>query len=312
MCEANQTQVTQIYLFGFQPLHKFKPVLFTGFLLCYLMILIGNLLIIVLVSVVDFLKIPMFFFLTQLSIADVLLTTSVVPKMLDIILAEEGRLSFAECIIQLYCFCTFGFVQCFLIAIMSYDRYLAICNPLIYTSVMIPQVCFWLIGGSWLLILLIVSSEIILLCQFNFCGSNKIDDFFCDFGPVVELSTSDTSSLLLQDFVTSIFAIFFPFVFIIITYICIAFAIMKISSASGRKKAFSTCSSHLMTVCTYYVTLIIVYIAPTNESGVNINKYRSLLYVVATPLMNPIIYSLRNKEIKKALIKLISSIKTIC
>ncbi|XP_068129426.1 olfactory receptor 10C1-like [Hyperolius riggenbachi] len=311
MCEANQTQVTQISLLGFQVNHKFKALLFIVFILIYMMILCGNLLIIILVTTVHHLKIPMYFFLKHLATADVLLTSSVVPLMLDCMLTEERKLSLTECIIQLYCFGLFGFGQCCLIAAMSFDRYLAICSPLRYSSIMNPRVCQQLVAGSWFLDTLVTSSEIIVVCQLSFCNLNYIDHFFCDFGPVVGLSTSDTSGLMLQDFITSLLMIFFPFVFIIATYICISFTILKISSACGRKKAFSTCSSHLVTVCTYYGTLITVYMIPTVCSEVNINKYISLLYILVTPLMNPIIYSLRNQEIKRALLKLLNNITLV-
>ncbi|XP_069817391.1 olfactory receptor 10A7-like [Dendropsophus ebraccatus] len=305
MCEENQTQVTQIRLIGFRSLHKFRYLLFIVFLLTYLFILVGNLLIILLVSIINHLKTPMFLFLKHLSIADVLLTTTIVPTMLDIIFLDEGLLSFWGCILQLYLFGIVGFIQCSLIALMSYDRCLAICLPLRYSSLMSPNLCLHLVVGSWVLVSVLTSSEfLIVIIQFTFCGLNSIDHFFCDFGPIVELATSDTSILILQDFVMSILTIFFPFAFIIMTYICIFFSILKISSTFGRRKAFSTCSSHLITVCAYYGTLITVYMKPSDQNSSHVNKYRSLLYVVVTPLMNPIIYSLRNHEIKRAMQKM--------
>ncbi|XP_073510954.1 olfactory receptor 5P81-like [Phyllobates terribilis] len=309
MCEENHTQVTQIRLLGFQSLSEYKTLLFVLFLLTYMFILGGNLLIIILVTTIEHLKTPMFFFLKHLSIADVLLTTSVIPTMLDIMLVEEGILSFWTCVIQLYVFGIFGFIQCFLIAVMSFDRYLAICHPFRYSSLMSPDLCLRLVIESWFMVILLISSEFIVIIQFNFCGLNSIDHFFCDFGPVVELSTSDTSVLIVQDFVTSIFLIFLPFAFIIISYFCILFTILNISSTYAKRKAFSTCSSHLTTVCVYYGTLISVYMTPSDESSSNINKYRSLLYLVVTPLMNPIIYSLRNSEIKRAMQKMMSLIQ---
>ncbi|XP_056425599.1 olfactory receptor 510-like [Hyla sarda] len=304
MCEENQTQVTQIRLLGFQSLHKYRTLLFIVFLLTYIFILGGNLLIILLVSIIDHLKTPMFFFLKHLSITDVLLTTSVVPVMLDIILVEEGILSFWGCMIQLLLFALFGYFQCSLIAVMSYDRYLAICHPLRYSSMMIPALCLQLVFGVWILVSVLTTSEFLVIIQFNFCGLNSIDHFFCDFGPVITLTTSDTSIFLLQDNVISVVLIFFPFVFIVVTYACIFYTILKIPSTLGKRKAFSTCSTHLITVGTYYGTLITVYIIPPDESSLYINKYRSLLYLVVTPLMNPIIYSLRNQEIKRAVQKL--------
>ncbi|KAM9313332.1 olfactory receptor 5P68-like [Gastrophryne carolinensis] len=312
MCEFNQTQVTLIRLLGFQGLYKFRLLLFMVFLLTYLTILSGNLLIIILVATVQKLKNPMFFFLKHLATSDILMTTSVLPLALDVIIKDEGGkdISLAGCIMQLYCFGICSYLQCFLIAAMSYDRYLAICHPLQYPLLMNAQVCLQLIIGLWTLAVSLVSSEIILVCRFDFCGLNCIDHFFCDFGPLVELSTSDISALMLQDFIISIGTIFLPFVFIIVTYLYILVTILKISSACGQRKAFSTCSSHLTTVCSFYGSLIIVYMVPSDESSTSLNKYRSLLYIVVSPLMNPIIYSLRNHEIKKALQKMFSNVNT--
>ncbi|XP_077118627.1 olfactory receptor 5P64-like [Ranitomeya variabilis] len=302
MCDVNQTQVTQIRLLGFQTLFKYKPLLFFLLTLSYICILGGNLLIILLVTIIDHLKTPMFFFLKHLSIADVLLTTNVIPMMLGIMLVEEGVLSLWGCMTQLYFFGIFCSVQCFLIAIMSYDRYLAICHPLRYSSLISPDLCLRLVIGAWFLVIVLSSSELFVIIQFNFCGLNYMDHFFCDLGPLMELATSDISNVMLQDFVYGIFMLFFPFVFIILTYFCIFYTILKISH--GRRKAFSTCSSHLTTVCAYYGTLIVVYMIPSDESSSNINKYRSLLYLVVTLLMNPIIYSLRNNEIRRAMQKM--------
>ncbi|XP_069618811.1 olfactory receptor 5G9-like [Ranitomeya imitator] len=302
MCEENQTQVTQIRLLGFQSLSEYKPLLFLLLTLSYICILGGNLIIILLVTIIDQLKTPMFFLLKHLSIADVLLTTSVIPMMLDIMFVEEGVLSLWGCLTQLYFCGIFCSVQCLLIAIMSYDRYLAICHPLRYSSLISLDLCLNLVMGAWFLVIVLISSEFLVYIQFNFCGLNYIDHFFCDFGPLLELATSDIFIVILQDFVYSIFVVFFPFVFIIITYFCIFFTILNISY--GRRKAFSTCSSHLTTVCAYYGTIIVVYMAPSDESSSNINKYRSLLYLVVTPLMNPIIYSLRNNEIRRAMQKM--------
>ncbi|KAM5171532.1 olfactory receptor 5P81-like [Mantella aurantiaca] len=309
MCEFNQTQVTQIKLLGFRGLYKFRILLFMVFLLTYVMILSGNVLIIMLVATVDQLKIPMFFLLKHLATSDVLLTTTVIPMTLEVIIKNEGRVSLVGCITQLYFFVCCGFSQCFLIAVMSYDRYLAICNPLRYSSLLNSRVFSQLIIGLWGFVAILASSEIVVIFQFNYCGLNSIDHFFCDFGPVVKLSTSDISALMLQDIVISIVTIFLPFAFIIITYICILVTILKISSTSGRRKAFSTCSSHLAMVCAYYGTLIIVYVAPSEESSTNTNTYKSLLYIVVSPLMNPIIYSLRNHEIKRALKKILVNFK---
>ncbi|XP_068129405.1 olfactory receptor 11A1-like [Hyperolius riggenbachi] len=304
MCEVNQTEITEIRLVGFQDLNTFIFPFFIVLLLIYIFILFGNLLIVILVTTFDHLKIPMFFFLKHLATVDVLLTTTIVPVMLHTIFTEEKSISFVNCMSQLYCFGTCTCVQCYVIATMSYDRYVAICIPLRYAFLMNPNVCVSLVVGSWCLGTVIMSSEMIAVFHLDFCGLNYIDHFFCDFGPVVELSTSDTTGIMIHDFVISILLLPLPFACIVLTYICISFNILKISSATGRRKAFSTCSSHLATVCTYYGTLMTVYMVQTDYSTVNINKYRSLLYILGTPLINPFIYSLRNHEIKKTLLKL--------
>ncbi|KAM4038622.1 olfactory receptor 5G9-like [Anomaloglossus baeobatrachus] len=265
MCEENQTQVTQIRLLGFQSLSTYKTLLFILLLHSYVCILGGNLLIILLVTIIDHLRIPIFLFLKHLSIADVLLTNTVVPMMLDIMFVEEGILPFWGCLMQQYLVGIFGLVQCFLIVIMSLDRYLAICHPLRYSSQMSPDLCLQLVIGSWCLVIVLISSEFFVIIQLSFCGLNSIDHFFCDFGPVIELVTSDTSILMLQDFILSIFILFLPFALIIISYFCIFLTILKISSSYGKRKAFSTCSSHLTTVCAYYGTLIAVYMTPSDQ-----------------------------------------------
>ncbi|KAM4675896.1 olfactory receptor 5P66-like [Discoglossus pictus] len=305
MCN-NQTQSVEFLLLGFQTLYSFKALFFIVFLLMYIAILSGNILIIILVTISAQLNIPMFFFVKHLAIGDVLLTTNIIPNMLHIILREKETLSILSCISQLYFFGISGFAQCFLLAVMSYDRYLAICNPLRYSSIMNAKTCLQLASGCWLLVFILISSETVLLFQLQFCGLNYINHFFCDFGPLVELSYSDTSTLLLLDFVISIFMFFVPFIFIIMTYIYIFITILKITSTIGKKKAFSTCSTHLAIVSTYYGTLMTVYMGPSDENSLSENKFRSLMYIVVTPLMNPIIYSLRNLEIRGVLKKLLN------
>ncbi|XP_069817419.1 olfactory receptor 11A1-like [Dendropsophus ebraccatus] len=306
MCFENETRVTQIRMIGFQSLHKYKSLLFVVFLLAYLFIIGGNLLIILIVTIFDHLKIPMYFFLKHLSIADILGTTSVVPMMLDIIFVEEVILPLWGCLIQLYVIAIIAVSQCFIIAVMSYDRYLAICQPLRYSSLMGPHLCLQLVIWSWLFSSMFMLSEFFVAIQLNFCGSNSIDHFFCDFGPTIALATSDTSSLFLQDLIISSFTSWFPFSFIIVTYICIFYTILIISSTHSRKKTFSTCSSHLITVCMFFGAEITIYASPSYENTSIIKKYISLLFVIVTPFMNPIVYSLRNHEIKRAIQKIIS------
>ncbi|CAI9569632.1 unnamed protein product [Staurois parvus] len=312
MFKSNQTVVTEFLLLGFPGLKGFKPVFFLLMLTTYMITLTINLFIIILVSTTAKLNFPMYFFLKHLSLTKMAFLTTVVPKMLHIILKDEGRLSLYVCITQLYCVCICSYLQCFLIAIMSYDRYLAICNPLRYTSLMNSHVCFQVIIGLCFFVTILVSSEMIVIYRYDYCGLNSIDHFYCDFYPLIELSSSDTSGLKLQDFIISIITICLPFAFIIMTYIFIIIPILKISSVHGRRKAFSTCSSHVTLVGAFYGTFIIVYMTPPDEASSHLNKYRSLLYLAVSPLINPIIYSLRNHEIKAALQKTLADFRNLC
>ncbi|XP_073402871.1 olfactory receptor 1f45-like [Dendrobates tinctorius] len=300
MCDVNQTEVTEFLLLGFKGLYKYKFLLFILFLFCYLMILAGNLLIIVLVSTNHNLNTPMFYFLKHLAVADILSTTTIVPMMLNIILYDMMEVPVWSCIFHLHIVFIFGFNPIILITIMSYDRYLAICHPMRYNSIMQPHICFKMVLGSWF-VNFVLSFEMILVWQLEFCGRNTIDHFFCDFELLLELTTSDTHLLTLVDFVIDIIGGVIPFVLILISYFSIFLVIMTLSSTSGLSKAFSTCGSHLTTVCIYYGTLIMVYMLPSNDRSSSTNKFLSLLYIVVSPMMNPIIYSLRNQEIRRTL-----------
>ncbi|OCT90865.1 olfactory receptor 11L1 [Xenopus laevis] len=309
MCEGNQTTVFVFVLLGFPIFNNLRFYFFTFFLFIYIFILTENLTIVTLLSTNCRLYAPMFFFLKQLALCDLFLTTNTVPKLLEVIWLEGSSISFSGCIAQFYLHSVAGIVECFILTVMSYDRYLAICNPFHYVCIMNYSHCLNLAVWSWLLGFLVMVLEMLLIWNLQFCGSNVIDHFFCDFAPLLELSSSDISTVVLEDFVFSMPVIVCPFMFILGTYIFILIAILKITSKDGRKKAFSTCSSHLAIVCTYYGTLIAVYVVPSE--GLNINKFRSLLYIMLTPLFNPLIYSLRNVEIKGALQKLVNPRKKI-
>ncbi|XP_077118633.1 olfactory receptor 5G3-like [Ranitomeya variabilis] len=300
MCDVNQTEVTEFLLLGFTGLYKYKFLLFILFFFSYLIILGGNLLIIVLVSTNHNLNTPMFYFLKHLAVADILSTTTIVPMMLNIILYDMKEVPVRICIFHLHMVSIFGFSPIILLTIMSYDRYLAICSPMRYNSIMQPHVCFKMVLGSWIFNF-VLSFEIIFVWQLEFCGSNVIDHFFCDFRILLELTTSDTNMFTLVDFVISIIGGVIPFALILISYLSIFFIIMTLSSSSGLSKAFSTCGSHLITVCIYYGTLFMIFIPTSNDRSLSANKFLSLLYIVVSPMMNPIIYSLRNQEIRRTL-----------
>ncbi|XP_075699582.1 olfactory receptor 5G29-like [Rhinoderma darwinii] len=302
MSANNQTAVVEFLLLGFRNLHAFKFLLFLFLLLVYVVSLGGNLLIITLVIFSRFLQSPMYFFLSHLSFCDTMFTTNVLPNMLQVILQEGSTLSVAGCIAQYHVFGFSATTESFLLTIMSYDRYLAICNPLRYTAMMNLSLQVLLVSSSWFLSLVVTLTSLLLICRLQFCGPNVIDHFFCDVAPLLELSCSDTSLVKIEIYVCSVPIVLFPFLFIMGSYISIFLSIARISSASGRQKAFSTCSSHLTVVSLYYGTLFAVYVVPTSISSLNLNKILSLLYTVATPMFNPIVYSLRNQELKTALV----------
>ncbi|CAI9619171.1 unnamed protein product [Staurois parvus] len=273
----------------------------------YVLTLFGNLLIITLVYYNKTLHTPMYFFLIQLSISDILLTTDIAPYLLYTLLHEGGTMSFTGCIFQQYMFDVIESTECLLLTVMSYDRFLAICKPLHYTSIMNELFCIILTIISWLFSICSMMIAAITIAGLDFCGPNIIDHFFCDVSPLLKLSCSDTFWVQLDMILNSVPLLFLPFLIIIISYTYIIFTILKIPSKTGKQKAFSTCSSHLTVVCIFYVTLIVIYDLPTSGQSLTISKAVSLIYTVGTPLMNPIIYSLRNRDIKMAFAKLRNS-----
>ncbi|XP_040197792.1 olfactory receptor 10A7-like [Rana temporaria] len=307
MYENNQTIITEVILLGFQSSKEVSIVLFILLLIVYVLTLFGNVLIITLVYYNEALHTPMYFFLTQLSLSDILLTTDIAPFLLYTLLHDGGTMSFTGCIFQQYIFDIIESAECLLLTVMSYDRYLAICNPLHYSSIMNEFLCIILTMISWLFSILTTLIAAITIAYLNFCGPNIIDHFFCDVSPVLKLSCSDTFWVQLDMILNSVPLLFLPFLIIIISYTYIIFTILKIPSNTGKQKAFSTCSSHLTVVCIFYVTLIVIYDLPTSGQSLTIRKLVSLIYTVGTPLMNPIIYSLRNKDIKIAFAKLQNS-----
>ncbi|XP_063802616.1 olfactory receptor 5G29-like [Pseudophryne corroboree] len=298
MTADNKTAVAEFFLLGFTNLSVFKFALFALFLIVYVVSLGGNLLIITLVLLSKLFHYPMYFFLIHLSFCDILFTTNVLPNMMHVIIRDGSSLSIASCVTQYHIFGFSASTESFLLMIMSYDRYVAICNPLRYNAIMSSSLQVLLVMSSWLLSLTVTLVSLILVCQLQFCGPNVIDHFFCDIAPLLEISCSDISKVKLEIYVCSVPIVLFPFLFIMGSYISIFLSIIRISSTSGRQKAFSTCSSHLIVVCLYFGTLFAVYVVPMDKSNLNINKILSLLYTVVPPLFNPIVYSLRNKEIR--------------
>ncbi|XP_077112904.1 olfactory receptor 11A1-like [Ranitomeya variabilis] len=307
MPKGNQSSILYFQLLGFQNPNGLKIPFFCLFLAIYIFIMLGNILIMILVISNPKLRSPMYFFLSHLSLCDVFSTSNIVPNMLHIVMLEMISMSVLKCFLQFYLFGSSTSTESFLLTVMAYDRYLAICYPLHYFSIMDFRLRLLLTIGSWVLGFAVTLIPGILVTTLRYCGPNVIDHFFCDLAPFLKLSCSDVYVVQTEIIVFSVPIILLPFLFIIASYINIFFSIMKISSLSGREKAFSTCSSHLTIVSTYYGTLIIVYMVPASGHLSNINKSLSLLYIVITPLFNPLIYSLRNKELQVAIQKIIWS-----
>ncbi|XP_073403081.1 olfactory receptor 11L1-like [Dendrobates tinctorius] len=298
---SNSNTVSDILLLGFQNLQIFRIPFFLLLLVIYCVTVCGNLLIILVVSSSRSLHSPMYFFLTQLSFTDILLSTTIVPNMLLIVLYEGSSVSFIGCLMQFYFFLASETLECLLLTVMSYDRYQAICHPLHYTSMMTLPFCVKAVLLCWVMMFAAILPFSITMSYLWFCGPNVIDHFFCDLDPILELSCSDTFFVKTEDMIFFIPFGLCPFTVIIISYVYIIITILKIPSVTGRKKTFSTCSSHLVVVSLCYGSLIFIYLFPNTE---NIKKTFSIFYTVITPLLNPMIYSLSNKVIKQEFKKL--------
>ncbi|XP_073402972.1 olfactory receptor 11L1-like [Dendrobates tinctorius] len=297
----NFSKVAEVLLLGFQNVQMLNFPFFVLLLIMYCVTVGGNLLIILVVSSSRLLHSPMYFFLTQLSLSDILLTTTIEPNMLHILFDEGRSLSFIGCLIQFYFSTVSVALECLLLTIMSYDRYQAICHPLHYTSVMDLTFCLRIVLMTWLIILTMMLMFFFTVSRLDFCGPNVIDHFFCDLQPLLELSCSDTFIIKMESLFLSILLAVCPLTVIMVSYVYIISTILKIPTVTGRQKTFSTCTAHLTVVSLFYGSIIIIYIFPHQQ---NAKTLLSLLYTVVTPLLNPIIYSLSNRDIKQALRKL--------
>uniref|UniRef100_A0A452GP23 Olfactory receptor n=1 Tax=Gopherus agassizii TaxID=38772 RepID=A0A452GP23_9SAUR len=302
----NQTYIIEFILLGFGDRPELQYCLFLLFLVVYIVTVVGNILIVVLVVADQHLHTPMYFFLGNLSCLETCYTSTILPRVLASILTGDRTISFCGCIVQFYFFGFLAATECCLLAAMSYDRYLAIRKPLHYATLLNGRICLQLAAGSWMNGFLTMTIITCLMSQLHFCGPNEINHFLCDFTPVIKLSCSDTSLIKLATLIFSFMDTLPPFLLTLASYVCIISTILKIPSTTGRQKAFSTCSSHLMVVTIFYGTVVIVYMLPNSDTLRDLNKVFSIFYTVLTPLANPLIYSLRNKEIKEALRKVIS------
>ncbi|XP_067391474.1 olfactory receptor 10A2-like [Emydura macquarii macquarii] len=296
----NITPVTGFILLGFSNIPRMQHFFFSVFLVTYIVTLAGNLLIIVLTLADPALHIPMYFFLRNLSFLEICYTSVNVPKMLGNLLSGDQTISFISCAVQTYFTFFLGGSECLLLASMAYDRYVAVCKPLHYPVVMSRKVSTGLAAGSWLSGLLMSFGHTSMVFTLPFCRSHDINHFFCDIPPLLKMACGDTSRHETAVFVIALLFVTFPFVLILLSYVCIISAILRMPSGEGRRKSFSTCSSHLLVVMLFYGSACIMYLKPNSSYSANTDKFLSLFYTVITPMLNPIIYSLRNKEVKGA------------
>uniref|UniRef100_A0A8C3W1A6 Olfactory receptor n=1 Tax=Catagonus wagneri TaxID=51154 RepID=A0A8C3W1A6_9CETA len=297
----NHTAVTEFILLGLTNDSTLRIILFVIILCIYLVTICGNLSTIMLIRISSQLHHPMYFFLSHLAFADMGYSSSVTPNMLINFLVERNTISYPGCAVQLGSGAFFRSTECFLLAAMAYDRFVAICSPLLYSTKMSTQVCIHLLIASYMGSFLDACSFTLCFYSLLFCGPNRVNHFFCDFSPLVELSCSDVSvPAVVSTFITGSI-ILVTMIVTAISYIYILFTVLKMRSAEGRHKAFSTCTSHLTAVSLFYGTITFIYVMPKSSYSTDQNKVVSVFYMVVIPMLNPLIYSLRNKEVKGAL-----------
>ncbi|XP_006039279.1 olfactory receptor 6C3-like [Alligator sinensis] len=291
----------EFILFGIGKHPALDIPLFLLFLVIYIVTMAGNILVVVLVLVDQHLHTPMYFFLENLSSLETCYTSTIFPRMLGSLLTGNRSISIRACMVQNFIYGFLVCAECCLLSVMSYDRYLAICKPLHYAAQMNDRFCLFLAAVSWISGLLGSTVMAVLISQLSFCGSNEIDHFICDTCPIVKLSCSEAHQVELTTFTLAFTFTIFPFLLTLMSYIFIISTILRIPFTTGKQKAFSTCSSHLIVVTLFYGTLIFVYMLPKSQALGDLHKVFSLSDTVVTPLVNPLVYSLRNKMVKKAL-----------
>ncbi|XP_076968361.1 olfactory receptor 10A3-like [Tamandua tetradactyla] len=304
MKRQNQSSVVEFVLLDFSNFPELQEQLFGIFLVIYLVTLMGNAIIIFVISLDQSLHIPMYLFLQNLSVVEVSFSAVIMPKMLVVLSTEKTTISFVGCFAQMYFILLFGGTECFLLGAMAYDRFAAICHPLSYSMIMKKSVFMKLVQFSWVSGIMVATVQTIWVFSFPFCGPSEINHISCETPAVLELACADIFVFEIYAFTGTILIVVVPFLLILLSYIRVLFAILKMPSTSGRHKAFSTCASHLTSVTVFYGTASMTYLQTKSGYSPETKKLMSLAYSLLTPLLNPLIYSLRNNEMKRALMKL--------
>ncbi|XP_063164835.1 olfactory receptor 5V1-like [Candoia aspera] len=301
---SNQTLATEFVFLGFSSITHGQIYLNLVFLAIYLVTILGNITIITLILFTSFLHSPMYFFLSHLSCLDVCYSTVTVPKILASLLLQRHSISYNHCFAQMFFLMAFPGSECWLLAIMAYDRYAAICQPLRYSHIMSPHVCMQAAIFIWIWGFLNSAVHTALASKLRFCGDNQIHHIFCDLPPLLKIACSDIYANQITTHIATLFVGLTPFLFIVISYFYILASILRIRCNSGRQKAFSTCSSHMLVVILYFGNGILNYNRPSSGYSLEIDTLISTVHCIVTPMLNPLIYSLRNKEVKGALRKI--------
>ncbi|XP_054246631.1 olfactory receptor 1019-like isoform X1 [Indicator indicator] len=301
MVGKNHTPNADFVFVGFSEKKEVQAALFVVFLAIYLIMLLGNLVTLVLIGWDAQLHTPMYFFLSSLSFLDICYSSTITPRMLSDLLAERKLISYSECFTQLYFYAVFSTAECYLLAAMAYDRYVAICSPLLYATSMSSRVCVLLVGGSYLAGILNASLHVAVAQRLSFCGPNLVDHFYCEGPPLQAVSCSDTTLSKMLMLVVVGFNLFITSLTILVSYAYILATILQLPSAARKRKAFSTCTSHLAVVTLSYGSFAFVYLGSRSRHPQKLDKVASVFYTLLTPTLNPLIYSLRNKEVKAAL-----------
>ncbi|KAF1664852.1 Olfactory receptor 10C1, partial [Aptenodytes patagonicus] len=301
---GNKTSAITFVILGFSHRPDMKVIFFILFLCIYIIMVLGNLIILLVINMDPVLHTPMYFFLRNLSFLEICYTSVTLLRVLVSLLSSDTSISFAGCAAQMYFFLFFGATECCLLAAMAYDRYRAICNPVDYMVIMNKKECMQLAASSWICGNLVALGHTTFIFSLPFCGSNVINHFFCEIQPVLMLVCVDTYWSELQIILAAAFVIMMPFLLTLVSYGLIISSILKIGSAKERYKAFSTCFSHLTVVTLFYGTVVFIYIRPKSSYSLDADKVVSLFCSGVSPILNPFIYSLRNREVKGALFKM--------